>query len=790
MFRLVICIAATYVMLTLCVYTQQAIQFTDHGDLIEVPHSSELSPDEITIEFWVRVYGVNGEHGEGEQTVLDKRYEGNGYNIRFWGTEFPLGIAAVFEPSIVAMPDAIEQNLWYHVAAVQTGDSILVYLNGELKVNAHNIYAPDTQSPLRIGQYLGYPHLQLGLHGDIDEFRIWNYARASDEIQTSMHMKLFGDEEGLVGYWDFEEIDNSTVPDKTSYNNDGIIFGNPAFIISDAPVGFVPPPQPTGLRAYGNPNGIQLKWKPVHADSIVSYGIYVDTDPKLSVTDENLIAIVDASDSSYADHNVIEGLNYYYRIISIDEHGRRSNPGRIAVSRATDIRDNYFTGVYYYPWYGPHGHHWEGEYTRDYLIPKQPPLLGHYSSRDEDVIKQHFDWMDEYGIDFIVSSWWGIHSHENVTLRDYMLQVFEGRELKFTVYYELAMVGPTENGKLYIDAERENRLVNDYIYIAETYFDHPNFLTIDDRPVVFLYISRILDGDYVQAFDRIRDELLNRGYDLYLVGDELHWGTPSPTHMQFLDAVSPYLMHGFPPHDGYPLDTDFLADISTKTAEWERVCIDEEIAFIPVVFPGFNDKGIRGDMNYILPHQISGDASHTSTYEEQIKIMRPFVDDSLHMIMITSWNEWHEDTQIEPTIITEPTSDDVSGTGFYTEGYAYKGYGVDYLETTRSLLAPGLPVTAITEEADTYPERYFLHQNFPNPFNSSTQIRFTIPEVINVTLTVYDVLGRNVALLLNEDLQPGDYSEHFEANNLSGGIYFYRLTAGSYINQKSMIFVK
>ena len=81
--------------------------------------------------------------------------------------------------------------------------------------------------------------------------------------------------------------------------------------------------------------------------------------------------------------------------------------------------------------------------------------------------------------------------------------------------------------------------------------------------------------------------------------------------------------------------------------------------------------------------------------------MRPFVDPALKMIMITSWNEWHEDTEIEPTIVTESTSADRSGAGLYTQNYSYRGYGTAFLESTRQLLAPLLvnhpPVLSLTD---------------------------------------------------------------------------------------------
>ncbi len=83
-----------------------------------------------------------------------------------------------------------------------------------------------------------------------------------------------------------------------------------------------------------------------------------------------------------------------------------------------------------------------------------------------------------------------------------------------------------------------------------------------------------------------------------------------------------------------------------------------------------------------------------------------------------------------------------------------------------------------------------LNQNYPNPFNPSTKISFSIPTSEFVTLKVYDVLGREVATLVNENLNAGSYSYNFDASNLTSGVYLYKLQAGKYSETKKMILSK
>jgi len=96
------------------------------------------------------------------------------------------------------------------------------------------------------------------------------------------------------------------------------------------------------------------------------------------------------------------------------------------------------------------------------------------------------------------------------------------------------------------------------------------------------------------------------------------------------------------------------------------------------------------------------------------------------------------------------------------------------------------------------PDEFFLYQNSPNPFNPSTTIKYTIPSVTAsgmkqpqfVTIKVYDVLGNEVAILVNEKKSSGTYEVEFDASALSSGIYFYKLQAGSFIETKKMLLLK
>jgi hypothetical protein len=93
-------------------------------------------------------------------------------------------------------------------------------------------------------------------------------------------------------------------------------------------------------------------------------------------------------------------------------------------------------------------------------------------------------------------------------------------------------------------------------------------------------------------------------------------------------------------------------------------------------------------------------------------------------------------------------------------------------------------------EGKLLPAGYSLAQNFPNPFNPITRIQYFISQSKPVVLKIYDVNGDEVAKLVNEVQQPGDYTVEWNANNVASGMYFYRLTVGNYTETKKMILTR
>ena len=98
--------------------------------------------------------------------------------------------------------------------------------------------------------------------------------------------------------------------------------------------------------------------------------------------------------------------------------------------------------------------------------------------------------------------------------------------------------------------------------------------------------------------------------------------------------------------------------------------------------------------------------------------------------------------------------------------------------------------SSVEGEITFSPCKYLLHQNYPNPFNPTTTIQFQIPELSFVTLKVYDVLGNEVAILVNGEKSAGSYVVEFDGSELSTGIYYYQLKSSGFIQTRKMLLLR
>jgi hypothetical protein len=337
-------------------------------------------------------------------------------------------------------------------------------------------------------------------------------------------------------------------------------------------------------------------------------------------------------------------------------------------------------GAYYYAWYDRGGAQWDRGYVRAQLDVPQQPALGEYDSRDPAVIAAHYGWAQRYGVDVFFCSWMGPGGYDDVTITNHLLASPARGPTRIALLYEsLQRLGLGPDDRITLDDAAIARMVDDFDYLARTYFGNPGYYRIDGRPVVVLYASRIYRGAVDEAIAAVRLHVRDLyGIDPYLIGDEVDWdNAPDATRIARFDAITGYTPYSRTQPAGWPTQTGYLQATAKRAREFQRVAAAEHVAFIPGALPGFNDRGVRPEaQHHVLPRELGALGPPDSLFARSLDLAGKLVDPALRLLLVTSWNEWQEDSQIEPTS-SGPSS---AGPGAVTETYAYTPYAFSALE--------------------------------------------------------------------------------------------------------------
>ncbi len=347
-------------------------------------------------------------------------------------------------------------------------------------------------------------------------------------------------------------------------------------------------------------------------------------------------------------------------------------------------------GAYYYPWYDKPRLRKQGKWSqamRLHLKAPQTPMAGLYDSRDPKVISEHIQQSLRAGISFWAVSWWGPGSGTDEVFRKSILKHPEASKLKYAALYESqGRLGGLQNPNY-------KRWIGDLEYLKKTYFDDPRYLKIDGRPVLFVYLSRVFfrnQGD--EALKQMRD----RFPEIYLVGDDVFFapGVGHPERNGYeaawakqFDAVTAYDVYGqsVKRYGGTQRAIEYLG---ANYAFAKEVANSVGTAFIPAIAPGYNDRAVRKGHPGRARHLTDvEDSKEGDLFRAMIRdVALPTLDSSCgNLMMVTSFNEWYEDTQVEATAGTaKPSTTDTTKSGtYFTGGQRYVDYGYLYLDILR-----------------------------------------------------------------------------------------------------------
>ena len=358
----------------------------------------------------------------------------------------------------------------------------------------------------------------------------------------------------------------------------------------------------------------------------------------------------------------------------------------------------YLVGAHYYLWFPDV---FVGRrYLRAQLRPAQEPMLGEYSSSSLAVAEQHIAWAASAGIDFFTLDWWPTVPARNALIDHAVLAARNVGDVRFCIFYELADLGyDVGAGTTVFDGETVRRFLTDMEEIATRYFSHPSHLRIDGRPVIFLYVTRTATGRFEEAMTRLRREMAVLGFDPFVIGDEVFWHVkrldtgndteePQRDRIALFDAITSYNLFDptRPSQAGYGASSTLVSDALALYERYRAASGPRPV--IPLAIPGYNDRGLRlNAAHHVIPREWAPGAGEGTFFAEWLRrFTLPLVDSRLPMALVTSWNEWSEDTAIEPVEPAQATAVDRSGSQRNTEGYRYEGYDRTYLELIRDRL--------------------------------------------------------------------------------------------------------
>jgi hypothetical protein len=328
--------------------------------------------------------------------------------------------------------------------------------------------------------------------------------------------------------------------------------------------------------------------------------------------------------------------------------------------------------AYYYPWYA--GANWnQSNFLRGKNRMDIPPLMGTYDNVTSKVsVRQHIEWATNFGIDNWIASWWGPNSYQSNAILKNLAPNLVGTKVTFCLFYETSAF---YEGK-WTFGPAEVQLFYDHVkYMNDNFFSHPNYWKIGGKPVVVVYLSRQMQGNYPEALARVRKD-----FNVYLIGDDFHFGPPDPARHKNWDAITIYNVHGISTFDGYPKTTGFVEGCRSNFQKHKKAIAPNGTGFMSNAIPGYNDRAVRLEANhYPIPRRVAADSGEGSTFNQMLDMAVQEGDTALGTA-ICSWNEWWEDSEIEPTVVSPPTDKDGT-TGFsYSKGYKYEGYGATLLK--------------------------------------------------------------------------------------------------------------
>ena len=476
--------------------------------------------------------------------------------------------------------------------------------------------------------------------------------------------------------------------------------------------------------------------------------------------------------------------------------------------------------THFMPWYqtpavhGYWGWHWTMNHYnpdimdqsgRKQIASHYYPLTGPYDSKDPAILEYQTLLMKVSGIDGVLVDWYGMENFYDYGVLNESTQALfvaiQKAHLSFGIVYEDATIRAMVDAGHLSAGNALNYGKTVMKYMQDNWFASDTYVKLDNHPLLLTfgpqYFSQSADWDTLFSGLVTTPVFVTLDNQLAPVASGAYPWPP----MWLSDASGNLSQEAV---DGY------LAQFYLKAQSWPYL--------VTSAFPGFYDiyqqAGVQASFGYL---DRRGGLTFRSTLQEAV-VQDPDI------IQLVTWNDYGEGTVIEPTVeynyqgleTVQATRDSLDPSfqflkedlalplQVYDKRLRFAGNAgiksvldrvfaliVSDQRADAVALMDSLASTTSIDHTDTHlPGGWFLSQNFPNPFNPTTAVSYQLPAVSDVKLVVYDMLGREVAVLVKERKPAGNYELSFDASGLAGGVYFYRLTAAQFVQTRRMIVLK
>ena len=785
------------------------------GHSILIPHNqSQVMNGTITIEAWVKQTG-----GGGDQFIVAKSSccSPTGFEMKMVGNSSSRRIQCGFGrisgvSPVMQTNSTLAMNTWYHVAVTLGNGGFSIYLNGILDnyQNATIGSFGQVTSDMRIGASTYITNPTSSFIGEIDEVRLWNVVRTQSDIARNMRKALRGNELGLVGYWRMNDGGNSFVSDLSPYQNHGLLTNGaslsnsslrgPSFSLDALPL-----IQPANSLFFVSP--VTFEWGRV-TDAGIGFGkyqLFVDGTLRTDNIQDTLVVV---GPFSYGRHS--------WYIVAMDLLGNaQPSPVRIfsldsAPPNAFNLLSPLDSEVVAIP---TPTFTWQatvdssgGSGLREYQlcvdgtvnIDSIPPTSTS-SSPSTLLSKSPHTWfvraLDNVGnlresnqtrtvfvdinpptaFDLVVPTN-GDTARESRPRFTWRRSTDIGSGI---ARYEVSISGQAAFSVSGLDSSGQAPSVlpnGSYTWFVKA-FDRGGQSRVSNQtwtvvvnvlPPAIPTLSSPPNGSTNQPITLTVSWTSATGADVYhlqvatdsnfttIVRNDSTITSSSSQIGPLANAVTYY----------WRVRAKNLAGISSFSSKWNFTTV------APLEAPTLVSPS-NGAMNQPTSPILSWNAvSGATSYRLQVvpSSSSPMLDDST----LTGTSRQMSSLTNNTTYYWHVKAKDAGGTSEWSSLWSFTTMGP----------------TIVEQLGSDIPRMYALHQNYPNPFNPTTTIQFSVPKQSSVILTIFNSLGMEIDMLVNQDLPPGDYQIHWTPRGIASGAYFYRLQAGSFVDTKKLTLLR